>query len=101
MSTAINSNLIKTICDGLAIDGYAVFDEAFPAAVIIALQELIKGQAVAQFSPAGLGRTTGFHTNLKIRSDEIMWIDKSRIENLSYYDWSEALRMALNEQFYL
>jgi len=101
MSTAFNSNQLKTICDGLANDGYVLIDEAFPAAFITDLLHQVQGKDTGEFNSAGIGRAADFQTNSQIRSDEILWLDENRAENQSYFIWVETLRLALNQQFYL
>ena len=101
MLTAFDSNLLQTISDGLATDGYALIDEALPPAFLADLLSQIKAIDVNQFNAAGIGRADDFQTNSQIRSDQILWLDENRAENQNYLNWAEGLRLALNQQFYM
>lgn len=101
MTTAFDPNLLKKICDGLDADGYAIIDDAFPIELLYDLQLQVKLLDADQFKSAGVGRATDFQTNSDIRSDHILWLDDQHPENLKYFNWSEALRLELNQQFYL
>jgi SM-20-related protein len=101
MPTLFNPKLLNSICDGLAESGYVQIDDAFPQDFMFELQHQVESLDADQFKSAGIGRADDFQTNSQIRRDKILWLDENLLENQSYFDWTEALRLALNKRFFL
>lgn len=101
MRTDLNVDLLNKICTGLEVEGHVVIDDAFPATFISEIQNQLVKLSQYEFKTAGIGRAAGYQTDTGIRGDEILWLDESQSENKNYFKWVEALRLALNQQFFL
>ncbi len=95
------SELINTICEGIAKDGYVVVEKAFGGPFIKPLLTQLAQLQPGQFKSAGVGRHQDFQTNQQIRGDEIMWVNDDQTACLDYLNWTESLRLALNHRFFL
>ncbi len=95
------SELINTICEGIAKDGYVVVEKAFEIPFIKPLLTQLSQSQPNQFKNAGVGRHSDFQTDQQIRGDEIMWVNEEQAACKSYLHWTESLRLALNHRFYL
>ncbi len=95
------SELIDTICAGITKNGYVVVEHAFGKPFIKPLLTQLAQLQPSQFKNAGVGRHSDFQTDHKIRGDEIMWVNEDQAACQSYLHWTESLRLALNQRFFL
>lgn len=89
------------IAAGLAARGYAIVDNALPAALTDALFIHFKSLAPDDFHSAGIGRQRDHQFNRFVRNDAISWLDGSHAASRDYLAWMEALRLALNRRLFL
>lgn len=95
------SNIIMTIADALADQGYCILDQVLSNEVHLALLAHCKSLDQAQFKLAGIGRASGHQQNQQIRSDHIIWQEQDNPILAPYFEWVEQLRLGLNRYLYL
>ncbi|TDR20754.1 2OG-Fe(II) oxygenase [Marinicella litoralis] len=101
MTVLNNELLIDAIGDEIALNGFAVIADTFPADLTEALLNQLMALDPDGFKLAGIGRENDFQTDKSIRSDRILWLDEDLLETQQYFTWVEQLRLALNKRFFL
>jgi SM-20-related protein len=88
------------IAPALAESGYIVLHGGLPGPVGECLLEL-REQNLRRFYPAGIGRGQEHNRNPGLRRDRIAWIDKADSQAASWVDWTQQLRLYLNQHLFL
>ena len=89
------------LSEGLADSGYAVLANALSADLMAQLHDHVCGLDAADFKPAGVGRGLQQKQDLKVRRDEIRWIDASQPATQAYLQVMEMIRRQLNQRLML
>lgn len=97
-------NAVEELMDEIEKHGWA----AMPGCVAISDSLRLKDECEVawengDFHYAGVGRGSGREVRKEIRQDQVMWLDPESlaIEKQSYLATLEALRLAMNQRFFL
>ncbi len=93
--------LFAQIADELSEQGWSVIPNALPPTLAAQLHHQILGMDEAQFTRAGVGRSSDFTLNDFVRRDEIRWIEGHSDAEKAWLQWSNRLRLFLNRRLFL
>lgn len=88
------------IAQALAETGYIVLRDALPHPVGECLLQLQQRNA-KQFYPASIGRGPEQNRNPALRRDKIAWIEEGDALAAPWVDWTQQLRLYLNQHLFL
>lgn len=72
----MDAQILDQLADDIAYKGYGIIDDFIPRELSVPLlQRLLDLRAEGQLKKAGIGRSSDFTTNSKIRGDQIKWIE--------------------------
>lgn len=92
--------VIDKVLDAVADCGYAVIEQAIPAALIIDLLDDCQ-QSQDHFVAAGIGRQQAQQLNSQIRKDKTLWFDGKSTPQQQYLELMGQIQQAVNRHFYL
>lgn len=95
----MTNDKIESILACLADTGYAIVDNALPAA-FGQCQSAWQALNENQLTPAGVGRGQAARIE-QVRRDKIAWITDAQASIPLYWQSMETLRLAVNKAFYL
>jgi SM-20-related protein len=93
--------LFAQIADELSEQGWSVIPNALPPTLAAQLHQQILAMDEAQFTRAGVGRSSDFTLNDFVRRDEIRWIEGHSDAEKAWLQWSNRLRLFLNRRLFL
>lgn len=96
-----DTGLFEHIAQQLTIKGYSINPFALPADLTGAMYQQVCTMEKAQFSAAGIGRTTEHTRNSFIRRDEICWITGDSVAGQRWLNWASELQSYLNRRLFL
>lgn len=95
------TNLFQDIAQELAHQGYVVLDHPLSDDVSQRLLTRVTQLSWQEFKPAGIGRQDDYRLNAKVRRDRIHWLSGPDDDTAPYFEWIEALRLAVNRELFL
>lgn len=98
---AAEEDLFARIAEDLLANSWSVLPAALPPALSAALQQQMQALDIAEFSPAGVGRSTDHAVVAQVRRDEILWIEGATEAEREWLDWSGRLQTYLNRCLFL
>lgn len=98
---AAEEDLFTRIAEDLQTNSWSVQLAALPPALSAALQQQLQALDIAEFSPAGVGRSTDHAVVAQVRRDEILWIEGATEAEREWLDWSGRLQTYLNRCLFL
>lgn len=93
--------LFSQIADDLRHQGWSVIPNALPPELAAQLHLQLLSLDEAQFTRAGVGRSSEFTLNNFVRRDEIRWIEGGSAAERDWLQWSNRLRIFLNRRLFL
>ena len=91
----------QIIASDLIQKGYSLVPNGLPQALAEDLLAALKSMPANTFEPAGIGRAQSHEQNLRIRRDEICWIDGHTPAGQAWLAWANALQTYLNRTLFL
>jgi SM-20-related protein len=98
------SDVVATLCDGLASHAHAVVEGLLPDALLDALAHDCDARARSgAMRDAGVGRVSGHRVDRDVRGDRILWLqdDDPGCAPAQFIARMQALRIALNSELQL
>jgi SM-20-related protein len=95
---------VETLADAMDRDGWAVVPGYLPDVESRRLRDECESAfAQGSFKAAGVGRGNSLEVREDIRRDQILWLESGggQVEQLAYLVKLEALRLALNQRYFL
>jgi SM-20-related protein len=89
------------IVSALKHPGYIILNDVFPVEQLQSLFIDIKKTDSEYFHDAGIGREQEFKLNQFVRRDRIRWLDMNHQPTRFYLEWTEQLRLHLNQALFL
>lgn len=93
--------VFQTIAHDLATQGYVVLDHPLPGDLLASLLQRITELSWHEFKPAGIGRQDDYRLSANTRRDRIHWLSGPDKDTAAYFEWIEALRLAINKELFL
>lgn len=97
----LEAGLFQTIAHDLANQGYVVLDHPLPDHVLQSLLQRVTQLSWQEFKPAGIGRQDNYRLSANTRRDRIHWLSGPDEDTAAYFEWIEALRLAVNRELFL
>lgn len=97
----INEQLIDEIADALQQHGFIQITQFLPTLLAIQLEQEAKRLSSIDFKPAGIGRQNSQQLNTKVRTDSTLWLDGKSVQQDTYLQWMEQLRVGLNRRLFM
>ena len=101
MSNDYGSVLFEKIAIDLIEHGFCVLKDAIPSRMATELQAQVKSLQASEYKQAGVGRGAEKIENMRIRRDEICWIDGKGCGEQSWLTWMNELQCYLNRRLFL
>ena len=93
--------LFEQIAVALERDGYGIFPAALPLILSESLVQCLADVDAEAFRRAGVGRGSDYVHNQFVRRDRISWIEERTPGAAPWHDWTQRLRLFLNQRLYL
>jgi len=92
-------NHFHTITEGLYEKGWVVVPDFLDQSRWLSL--FMRARAIADYTPAGIGRGGAFQENSFVRNDSICWLGDSYDCDVYWLDLMEQLRKVINSKLFL
>ncbi len=100
-ANSVDPRLADLVCHDLSERGFSVQPSCLDLNLISALQEQVFALPHEEFNAAGVGRQKNFMRNDFIRSDEVCWIVGDTQAGAAWLQWTESLRLAINQRLFM
>ena len=94
-------DLFEALAKNLTDKGYSIHLNALPIELSQMLWDEVQELPATHFHKAGIGKSGGNKVNLRVRKDEVSWIEGTTKPGVAWLKWAASLQGYLNKRLFL